>query len=151
MELRTLREPHGQALVEFALVLPVFLFAFVIYFQLLVFCHNAIVIQGSVAKVARLNALSDGAQSTSLIQDLQFVTHLLGKFHPPTLHRNSELINPWRPFKGVGGVVRTHGYLVTTEIRSGNLPFTFFFWQLPFASLKFSAEFPREPPIPEEE
>jgi hypothetical protein len=149
--LRILRDQRGQALAEMALVLPVFLLAFILYFQLIVLCHNAIVLQDFTAQTARSSALTDTASLSNSLQNLRVVTQLLGAIKPPSLHRTSELITPWRPFKGLGKVVRTQGYLVNTEVSSGNLPFHFLGWQFPFESLKFSAEFPKEPPIPEEE
>ena len=140
----------GQSLVELAFLLPFFCFAIVVYFQLLVLCHNAMVLQASAAHIARAIALSDGPQASSLTQDILAAARLLGRSMPPTIHRNSAPLNPWRPFKGLE-VVKTPGGVITAEIRSVLGPKTMFRWALPLTLLTFTAEFPKEPPLPEEE
>jgi hypothetical protein len=140
----------GQALVETALLLPVFFLVVVVYLRLLMLCHNAVVLQSTVAQAVRERALSYGSQSTSFSRDAMTTMRLLGKTLPPTWRQDSAMLNPWRVPKGFE-VVKTPGYLTTTEIRATMLPQSFFGRQLPLKSLKFSAEFPKDPPVPEEE
>jgi hypothetical protein len=144
---------RGQSLVEMALILPLIFFVLLTYFQLLVTCHNAIVLQGMTAKAVRAEALREGSGTINTLQALFSETSLLGNFVPPRSARDTALLNPWRPFKGLvpNQTIQTPGYLMSTRMTSSMLPKKLFIWRLPRVSLNFLAEYPKEPPIPGEE
>lgn len=140
-------DKRGQAMVEVAILLPMFFLLMLMCLQVFALCHNALLLQTSSESITRQIALGDSKTS---LATLSLYRRLAGSVTPQSLNRNSELLSPWRPFTGFS-TVQTPGYWVSAGFSSTLLRHLFMGNLLSEAPLTFSAEWPSEPPVPEEE
>ena len=148
--METLRNAnHGQALVELALIFPLFLFGIAVYFQVLILCRNAVVLQNAAWRAARQSALEEASPEAGALQSFAASLALSGRTRPPTIRQASDPVRPWRPFEGFSAI-ETAGHIVTVEISADLLPRPFLGRILPMAPLTFQAELLKEPPVPQE-
>jgi hypothetical protein len=141
-------EEAGQALIELALILPLFFFAIFVYLLTLSLCRRAMVLQNAAGTSAQVAALVDKSAKSNFPN--QAIPEVFLRVETrPRIQQTVETLAPWRSFRGVS-VLKTPGGLAKSEVSSVVFPRRLFGRLLPALQLSYEAEYPKEPSIPEE-
>ena len=140
------RKQRGQSLVELALVLPCFCLGVFTAVQLMCCCHNMVELQrmgqNMIDRVTYANYQSAKKYTR--------FNSLWGNFSAPWAYFDTQVVEPWRPFKGVS-TISDPGRFFRVHVDSQLLPGAGFTSELSTVLEQGYADTFIEPPAPVEQ
>ena len=142
--------PHGQTLVETALVMPFLVIMVVVFIYVFLLCHQLLRLQPQAVEMAMLASTSHKSLAIRTLQ-LRLLTQTLhGRGVPPLASHSTALLSEWQPSSGIS-TTQIRGRLTSVNITQRLLPHRLAGRWLPLLTFSCAADMPAEPPIPEED